>query len=1216
MQQKCKKKALSMILSISMGLGSVASFNASNTFADTIEESTNAGNAGEDANAGNAEGDANAGNAEGDANAGNAGGDANAGNAGGDANAGNAGGDANAGNAEEDANAGNAEEDANAGNAEGDANAGNAEGDANAEEDSNAGNAEGDANAGNAEEDMNALVVEEATAEDPTSVGDFKISGGEINVDFKFASGVLTILSGKQMTIQNNNPNTPTTHRIVIPKDVKAELIFDGVNIKTASNSPFTLTPDKDGGAYAHVILQDGSENKLESGDVYYPGMRAGKGTTLIIDDSVVNRDIEGEFIVPEGGKIPRDVTLENGDKLKKGDRLTLLDSNNRGSLKVVGNYYSAGIGGGNTESGGNIIINGGAITAIGQESSRNTGYGAGIGGGGNGSGGDITINGGTITAKGAYHGAGIGGGYYTTTKNALSPSVVDPSTGSGYSGNITINGGLSYSYGGAHGSAFGDGCVNPGTNRGYRILVTGGTILPYMTGVGDWIFDLSATTGDVIVTGGSLKATTFKSLGGAVAYGDLEKKTKVFMNKISLKYLGQDKVSTTLVDDFKMLIDGKIYPYGAPSYTDDQGVLYLWFSDQFKGSEVSVNLVVIDKITGGNIKPDDFYVKDIGSGSQFLKQYEEFTIDDTPPYLIIKRYDGLPFEEDVEKSFLDWILKDGGIPIITPKGEKLTDKKFMTISSQRLNEETMEPDTNLGSDDLTKQVDAGKYQLSITSTQFSNVYPFNEAYWGHRAYYKAEIIPADTETSLVVEESKAKTDVFKPTDTFTLNVTISPDKKEGPDCASPRGYVQFYINGKEYKDPVELKTHNKGSESHNYSTASIEWRPLDSNHHIFTTEQTITVKYIGDDINYIEGSEDEKKLKLDMTNVDVDGDGIPDINIDTDGDGRPDINIDMSGDWKPDINIDTDNTGEWKPSTEGGNGDGIWKPDKNIDTNGDGNPDTDYNRPAIDTDNDGVDDYWKPDKNVDTGSGGYDTGNPNLNKPDPDNGGNSKPDPDNGGNSKPDSGNGGNSKPDSVNGGNSKPDSGNGGNSKPDSGNGGNSKPDPDNGGNSKPDPDNGGNGKPDPDNGGNSKPDPDNGGNSKPDPDNGGNSKPDIDIDTDGDGKPDINIDTDGDGKPGINIDTDGDGKPDVNIDIDGDGKPDINIDTDGDGKPDINIDTDGNGKPDINIDTDESLDSNVGQNVQTGDQSNIMLDLALMFISLFFLIKNLTNKYLRRK
>ncbi|HGS9061367.1 TPA: hypothetical protein ACMU22_002091 [Clostridioides difficile] len=1157
MQQKCKKKALSMILSISMGFGSVASFNASNIFADNIEESTNAGSTEGNANAGSAEGDANAGNTEGNANAGSAEGNANAGNTEGDTNAGSAEGDANVGNAEGDANVGNAEGDANVGNAEGDTNAGNAEGDTNA----------GDANAGNAEEDANAVVVEEdATAEEPTSVGDFKISGGEINVDFKFASGILTILSGKQMTIQNNNPNTPTTHRIVIPKDVKAELIFDGVNIKTASNSPFTLTPDKDGGAYAHVILQDGSENKLESGDKPYPGIRAGKSTTLIIDDSVVNRDIEGEFIVPENGKIPRDVTLENGDKLKKGDRLTLLDSKNSGSLTAVGNSYAAGIGGGDTENGGNIIINGGIINATAKEGS-NTVYGAGIGGGRIGDGGDITINGGTITAKGAYHGAGIGGGYYTGISiNILNPSVVDPSSGYGYSGNITINGGLSYSYGGAHGSAFGDGCTKIGVSRGYRVLVTGGTVLPYITGTETWLSDLSAVAGDVIVTGGSLKATTFKSNGGvAVAYGDLEKKTEVFMNKISLTYLGQDKVNTTLVEDFKMLINGKKYPYGAPSYTDDQGVLYLWFSDQFKKSEVSVNLVVVDKITGENIKPNDFYIKDIGSGSQYLKQYEEFTIDNTPPYLINKRYDGLPFEEDVEKGFLDWLLKDGGIPITTPAGEKLTDKKFMTISSQRLNDETMEPDINLGSDEFTKQVDAGKYQLNITSTQFSNEYPFNEAYWGHRAFYKAEIIPADAETSLVVEESKVKTDVFKPTDTFTLNATVSPDKKEGPDCASPRGYVQFYINGKEYKDPVELKTHDKGSKSHNYSTASIEWRPLDSNHHIFTTEQTITVKYIGDDINYIEGSEDEKKLKLDMTNVDVDGDGKPDINIDTDGDGRPDINIDTSGDWKPDINIDTDNTGEWKPSTEGGNGDGIWKPDKNIDTNGDGNPDTDYNRPAIDADNDGVDDYWKPDKNVDTGSGGYDTGNPDPDNPDPDN-------------------------------------------------------PNPDNGGNSKPDPDNGGNSKPDPDNGGNSKPD--------IDIDTDGDGKPDIDIDTDGDGKPDINIDTDGDGKPDINIDIDGDGKPDINIDIDGDGKPDINIDTngdgkpdinidiDGDGKPDINIDTDGDGKPDINIDTDESLDSNVGQNVQTGDQSNIMLDLALMFISLFFLIKNLTNKYLRCK
>ncbi|MGO0807059.1 hypothetical protein ACTPEF_23750, partial [Clostridioides difficile] len=48
---------------------------------------------------------------------------------------------------------------------------------------------------------------------------------------------------------------------------------------------------------------------------------------------------------------------------------------------------------------------------------------------------------GGTITARGAYHGAGIGGGYYDSRKSALSPSVVNPNTGSGYSGSEWLSG-------------------------------------------------------------------------------------------------------------------------------------------------------------------------------------------------------------------------------------------------------------------------------------------------------------------------------------------------------------------------------------------------------------------------------------------------------------------------------------------------------------------------------------------------------------------------------------------------------------------------------------------------------------------------------------------------------------------------------------------------------------------------------------------------------
>ncbi len=61
------------------------------------------------------------------------------------------------------------------------------------------------------------------------------------------------------------------------------------------------------------------------------------------------------------------------------------------------------------------------------------------------------------------------------------------------------------------------------------------------------------------------------------------------------------------------------------------------------------------------------------------------------------------------------------------------------------------------------------------------------------------------------------------------------------------------------------------------------------------------------------------------IPNIDVNGDGKPDLNIDVNGDGTPDVNLDTNGDGKPDVNIDT-------------NGDG--KPDVNIDKDGDGKAD------------------------------------------------------------------------------------------------------------------------------------------------------------------------------------------------------------------------------------------------------------------------------------
>ncbi len=115
------------------------------------------------------------------------------------------------------------------------------------------------------------------------------------------------------------------------------------------------------------------------------------------------------------------------------------------------------------------------------------------------------------------------------------------------------------------------------------------------------------------------------------------------------------------------------------------------------------------------------------------------------------------------------------------------------------------------------------------------------------------------------------------------------------------------------------------------------------------------------------------EKAKL---NIDIDGDGIPDINIDIDGDGIPDINIDLNKDKKPDMNIDykgnlqaifsLDTNGDGKPDFNLVNDattpeklkacklncdlDGDGWPDLNIDLDGDGIPDID-----IDTDGDGV---------------------------------------------------------------------------------------------------------------------------------------------------------------------------------------------------------------------------------------------------------------------
>ena len=139
-----------------------------------------------------------------------------------------------------------------------------------------------------------------------------------------------------------------------------------------------------------------------------------------------------------------------------------------------------AGIGGGNSGSGGSVTINGGRITATGGEDA------AGIGGGDSGSGGSFTINGGTVIATGGYNGAGIGGGY--TSGNGGSSVTINGGTvtatggsnsaglGGGSSGNgssVTINGGTVTAKGGGSSAGIGGGSYG----NGGSVTINGGTV-------------------------------------------------------------------------------------------------------------------------------------------------------------------------------------------------------------------------------------------------------------------------------------------------------------------------------------------------------------------------------------------------------------------------------------------------------------------------------------------------------------------------------------------------------------------------------------------------------------------------------------------------------------------------------------------------------------------------------------------------------------------
>lgn len=338
------------------------------------------------------------------------------------------------------------------------------------------------------------------------TAGAFTITGGTSGQDYSYSNGVLTILSGTELTISNTNSSTATTDRIVIGSDVNANLTLSGVTITAPVQ---TSAIDVPSGASLTLTLENNSTNTLAvsaatSSLVNNAGIHVPEGASLTIQCATASGDNHqcnnacGHLTVtggePNGNGFSGAGIGGNGagPQVSAGGENSGTIRINGGNITITGGtsaYPGPGIGGGSGSNGGGdcgeVYITGGSVSIYGgssNASSMSTCGAAGIGGGntgiGNsgGSGGIVVITGGTVVVTGGngtstdqgpysgYGGAGIGGG---------------SSAGSGGAGgdggtviiltevNVKGGQGVSSGSGGTPGNAIGGGFGGGGSNNG-----------------------------------------------------------------------------------------------------------------------------------------------------------------------------------------------------------------------------------------------------------------------------------------------------------------------------------------------------------------------------------------------------------------------------------------------------------------------------------------------------------------------------------------------------------------------------------------------------------------------------------------------------------------------------------------------------------------------------------------------------------------------------
>lgn len=273
------------------------------------------------------------------------------------------------------------------------------------------------------------------------------------------------------------------------------------------------------------VFIADGATVTLMDATITYAnnanwnGIKCnGDATILLVGTNAVRSgydDSNGNYCDHAGISIPKNKTLiiDGTGSLDVACGVFAPGAEEHTSWSSLG---GAGIGADKAQDCGNIVINGGTISASGTE--------AGIGCGGSVSNcGTITINGGTVTAQGRNGAAGIGTCAYTY-QSGISCGI------------ITINGGEVTAIGSAQAAGIGAGLSRGSANNDNHcegVNITGGTVTvyggQYAAGIGSGYSRgtrvTKSTCGPINITGGTVIAYGGEN-GAGIGSGSVQRTT------------------------------------------------------------------------------------------------------------------------------------------------------------------------------------------------------------------------------------------------------------------------------------------------------------------------------------------------------------------------------------------------------------------------------------------------------------------------------------------------------------------------------------------------------------------------------------------------------------------------------------------------------------------------------------------------------------------